>query len=48
MINVTHTNHQLTPELLAAVKAKYNQFAEDGRVFLTAPMRVDLLRKPIV
>jgi ubiquinone/menaquinone biosynthesis C-methylase UbiE len=47
MINVTHTNHQLAPELLAAVEAKYNDFAEDGRVCLTAPMRVDLLRRPV-
>jgi ubiquinone/menaquinone biosynthesis C-methylase UbiE len=48
MINVTHTDHRLTPELLAAVEARYDDFAIDGRVCLTAPMRVDLLRRPIV
>ncbi|WP_018405721.1 class I SAM-dependent methyltransferase [Marinobacter gelidimuriae] len=47
MVNVTHTDHRLTPELLAAIEARYADFAIDGRVCLTAPMRVDLLRRPI-
>ena len=46
VLNVTHTDHDLTPELLQEVKEKFesNQ-GDDGYVF-DAPNRVDLLRKP--
>ncbi|WP_372966143.1 class I SAM-dependent methyltransferase [Marinobacter sp.] len=47
MINVTHTNHQLSSETLAAVREQYNVYADDsGKAVLKSPMRVDLLRKP--
>lgn len=47
MVDVTHTNHQLSPETLAAVREQYNLYADDsGKAVLKSPMRVDLLRKP--
>lgn len=46
VLNVTHTDHDLTPELLEAVKKKFEGYrGENGYVF-DAPNRVDLLRKP--
>lgn len=46
MINVTHTDHRLSPELLAAVRERFEAFAgADGHTFYN-PQRVDLLRKP--
>jgi len=46
VLNVTHTDHDLTPELMEAVKKKFEGYrGEDGYVFDT-PNRVDLLRKP--
>lgn len=45
VIQVTHTEHRLSPELLARVRAKFeSHLGEDGARFL-APFRVDLLRK---
>lgn len=45
MIQVTHTNHQLAPELYRQVKEKFESFLTPiGANFLT-PQRVDLLRK---
>jgi SAM-dependent methyltransferase len=45
VIQVTHTEHRLSPELLERVKAKFEaHLGEDGAKFL-APFRVDLLRK---
>lgn len=45
MIQVTHTNHQLAPELYRQVKEKFESYlTPDGASFLT-PQRVDLLRK---
>lgn len=46
MIRVTHSNHQLSPELLQQVRAKFESFlTPEGGTFLN-PQRVDLLRKP--
>ena len=46
VIGVTHTQHRLTAECLAAVRARFSaHIGPDGAEFLT-PNRVDLLRKP--
>lgn len=46
MIQVTHTRHQLAPELYARVKAKFESYlGPEGATFLN-PQRVDVLRKP--
>ncbi len=47
VIDVTHTQHQLSAELMDEVRCKFSSFeGDDGFVFLT-PNRVDLLRKPV-
>lgn len=46
MIQVTHTNHQLAPDLYRRVQEKFESFmGEEGASFLN-PQRVDLLQKP--
>ena len=46
MIRVTHSNHELSPELYAEVQAKFAaHLTADGATFYP-PQRVDLLRKP--
>lgn len=46
MIQVTHTNHRLAPELYRQVKEKFESYlTPEGATFLN-PQRVDLLRKP--
>ncbi len=46
MIQVTHSNHQLSPELYAAVRERFNSFmTPEGATFIN-PQRVDLLVKP--
>lgn len=46
MIQVTHSNHQLSPELLQRVQEKFESYlTPEGATFLN-PQRVDLLRKP--
>ena len=45
MIQVTHTSHQLAPELYRLVKDKFESYlTPEGATFLN-PQRVDLLRK---
>lgn len=45
VINVTHTDHRLSPELLGRVREKFDgHMTERGAEFL-APFRVDLLQK---
>ena len=45
MIQVTHTSHQLAPELYQRVKEKFDSYlTPEGATFLN-PQRVDLLRK---
>ncbi len=47
VINVTHTQHQLSAELIDEVQCRFLSFeGNDGCVFQT-PNRVDLLRKPV-
>jgi len=45
MIRVTHTDHSLSPELYAAVKAKFESFLTQDGVTFQPPQRVDLLIK---
>lgn len=46
MIRVTHTNHQLSPELYQQVREKFmRHLTSQGATFFN-PHRVDLLRKP--
>ncbi|GAB6042410.1 class I SAM-dependent methyltransferase [Endothiovibrio diazotrophicus] len=46
ILNVTHTDHDLAPELHAEVKRRFEaHLTADGARFLT-PIRVDLLRRP--
>lgn len=45
IIGVTHTEHQLSPELLKTVREKFQDYAgKDGAKFIM-PIRVDLLRR---
>ena len=47
VIGVTHTRHRLTPEVHAEVQRRFGtHLAADGVTF-HAPMRVDLLRRPL-
>jgi len=45
ILNVTHTQHRLTPELDAAVKAKFESHMSPEGAKFVMPIRVDLLRK---
>ena len=45
VINVTHTNHKLSPELYAAVHAEFEQHMTATGADFFMPIRVDLLRK---
>lgn len=46
VLNVTHTHHELSPQLYAQVRAAFAQHQNpEGAHFLT-PIRVDLLRRP--
>ena len=45
MIQVTHSNHQLSPELYASVKAKFESYLTPEGATFHPPQRVDLLRK---
>jgi hypothetical protein len=47
MIRVTHSNHQLSPDLYQQVQAAFApHLTAEGARFLT-PQRVDLLQKPL-
>lgn len=46
MIQVTHTNHQLSPACLAAVRQKFESFMTAQGATFFPPQRVDLLIKP--
>jgi hypothetical protein len=47
ILNVTHTDHQLTPEILEAVKARFLAHESDAGFVFEIPNRVDLLYKPV-
>lgn len=46
VINVSHSNHQLAPELLHQVKTKFIQNRVQESYPFLLPIRVDLLQKP--
>ena len=45
MLQVTHTDHALSPEVLQEVKEKFSSNMKNGRVEFLVPNRVNLLRK---
>jgi SAM-dependent methyltransferase len=45
VIQVTHTDHALTPQRLEAVRAKFESYRSQGGFVFEIPNRVDLLRK---
>ena len=47
VLNVTHTNHDLTPELLKKVREEFESHRGERGYAFEAPNRVDLLRKPM-
>jgi SAM-dependent methyltransferase len=47
VIGVTHTQHRLSPETYAEVKARITGRTTADGVRFEAPMRVDLLRRPV-
>lgn len=46
MIRATHSNHELSPTLLAAVADKFNQYLGEHGATFHNPQRVDVLEKP--
>jgi ubiquinone/menaquinone biosynthesis C-methylase UbiE len=44
LLNVTHTDHQLSDEILNKVKTRFDQQLDDTGAHFIAPMRVDLLQ----
>lgn len=46
IIGVTHTDHRLSPELLHAVKEKFESYMGPNGAQFVMPIRVDLLRRP--
>lgn len=46
MIRVTHSNHQLSPELYAEVRQRFTAHLGAQGAAFSNPQRVDLLRKP--
>jgi ubiquinone/menaquinone biosynthesis C-methylase UbiE len=47
IINVTHTDHKLSPALYAEVQAKFNQYMTAEGAKFPNPARFDLVRKPL-
>jgi ubiquinone/menaquinone biosynthesis C-methylase UbiE len=46
VLNVTHTEHRVTPDLLARIRAKFERYSGPNGFFFEVPNRVDLLRRP--
>lgn len=46
VINVTHTEHRITPELLERIRTKFESYRSAAGYLFEIPNRVDLLRKP--
>ena len=46
VIGVTHSNHELSSELLDKVEWKFNRYLSTNQGSFAIPVRVDLLRKP--
>ncbi|TNF97641.1 MAG: class I SAM-dependent methyltransferase [Gammaproteobacteria bacterium] len=47
VIGVTHTDHQLSPELHEQVRTRFMQFSNEAGARFEMPIRVDLLQKPL-
>ena len=45
IMNVTHTDHELTDQLRAEVRARFESFGADGAYEFRVPHRIDLLRR---
>ena len=45
VLNVTHTEHSLTPDLLAEVKSRFESYRSDQGYVFDIPNRVDVLKK---
>ncbi|MCB1595569.1 MAG: class I SAM-dependent methyltransferase [Gammaproteobacteria bacterium] len=45
VINVTHTEHQISDELMQKIKSKFKNHQTEKGAFFTSPIRVDLLTK---
>ncbi len=45
IINVTHSDHKLSPKLMQEVKGKFMQHMTEKEAFFETPIRVDLLTK---
>jgi ubiquinone/menaquinone biosynthesis C-methylase UbiE len=45
VLKVTHTSHQLSPELYARVRTKFSEHSTDKGATFHTPIRVDLLQK---
>jgi SAM-dependent methyltransferase len=46
VIDVTHTEHRITPELRERIRAKFESYRSPAGYVFEVPNRVDLLRKP--
>jgi SAM-dependent methyltransferase len=46
VINVTHTEHRITPELRERIRAKFESYRSPAGYVFQVPNRVDLLRRP--
>lgn len=46
VIRATHSNHVLSDEVFAQVRARFASYEGDGGVLFEQPIRVDLLQKP--
>jgi len=46
VLNVTHTEHRVTPELVERIREKFESFRSPAGFLFEIPNRVDLLRKP--
>ena len=47
VIDVTHTEHRITPELRERIRAKFESYRSTAGYVFQVPNRVDLLRKPV-
>lgn len=47
ILSVTHTDHSLSPELYAALKAKFESHMTPNGANFLMPIRIDLLRTPL-
>ena len=47
IINVTHNNHQLSPELMDRVKKQFSLYMRDDGAHFQLPIRLDILQKKV-